>query len=72
MKIEINREERDVKYPCLMEGKKGDLIVLFVSDGVGVALNDETGNYSEDWVVNDWVMDTFVPFKGSITLSNGE
>lgn len=71
MKIEIKEESKlgEVKYPCLMKAKHDDTIILFTDEKVGVVVNgseyNHVGEYSEKWG-----MPLFIPFKGSITLSN--
>jgi len=71
MDIEIKESKeivKKLKYPRIMEGKKG-LIVLFIEAKEGIVLTDEsgypTGNYSKSWE-----MDAFKDFNGTIKLSN--
>ena len=69
MKVEINNKEQnnEIKFPCLMISKNGGL-VLMTKNKVVIVLNNfpnKLGTYSEDWH-----MENFTPFNGSITLSN--
>lgn len=73
MKVEVKevQEKKDIKFPCLMRSTSG-LIILAIgikdSDLKGTVLFSIThtlGFYSESWN-----RDSFVPFNGSVTLSN--
>lgn len=71
MKSIINAGMCAAKYPTLMqyEDKKG-LVVLFIGESRGIVVNaegdwDTIGAYSEEWD-----MGCFIPFDGSVTLSN--
>ena len=71
MKIEIKEPSKGDSsvpaYPCIktLLGH-GDLIVLFISPGHGIALRGSTGvHYSDAWAES-----VFEPFVGSITISN--
>lgn len=68
MKVNIkdNSTSTENKYPCLMIDKNGTEIALFISDGDGFILNGENTGYH----ANDWHMDIFKPFIGTIELSN--
>jgi len=67
MKVTVKREENARKYPCLMESD--GLIVLFLESSSGIVVS---GNeyYSIGTFMSSWKMDSFVPFKGSITISS--
>ncbi len=69
MKVEVNKKktEKELEFPCLMIDESDGHIVFFKSEGVGVSITnrDSMAFYNETWF-----MDTFKPFKGSITLSN--
>ena len=74
MKVEINKteEKQEIKYPCLMKHLNSDLVVLFNNHYCGMVVVetnnnefDKIGKYYEEWII-----DSFTPFKGSITLSN--
>ena len=74
MKVEVNesKTEKKIEFPCLMiHEKTGNVIIATGKTScnyIGVMVNQDElhgiGRYSETWV------DTFKPFKGSITLSN--
>jgi hypothetical protein len=65
--IELDEESISGTYPFL--GVKGDMIVLFKADGVGIVLASDdqvsVGHYS-----TTWDMSKFAPWRGRITLSN--
>jgi hypothetical protein len=73
MKSEVNshvEDKKEIVYPCLMQSKQH--IVLFTDENVGTCVWG-TGNVWEDdigWWSDEWDMEYFSPFKGSITLSN--
>lgn len=74
MKIKIknkNTKESKITYPCLMSYKDNDqLIVLFTDTHTGVVLRTNDINNPVGAIENDWVSQSFKPFKGKITLSN--
>ena len=70
MKVEINNKEQntEIKFPCLMSAKNGEIIVLMIEKKKGTAIAhpfESFGFYCETWL-----MEEFIPFNGSITLSN--
>jgi len=73
MKVEINNKEenKEIKFPCLMETAEGDIILVdgFSIQGKnykGMALKHPDGtHYYERWAKH-----LLSPFNGSITLSN--
>lgn len=70
MKVEVKRqpEQKALPFPKLMKYNNGDLIVLFTEKEKGVVINSiddfRIGTYAEDWI-----MDSFRDFKGSITIT---
>ena len=71
---EKQEKEQEVKFPCLMRHPETETIILatgrskssydgFVLDS-GHSTTDEIGDNSTSWNKN------FVPFDGSVTLSN--
>jgi hypothetical protein len=68
MKIEINKKENKEKFPCIMKSNHGS-IVLFTEECSGVVLSGSIYNKVGDYHGN-WDMLNFIPFEGSITLSN--
>ena len=70
MKAVINEKETPVKYPCLMiASKTTNIIVLMNKYGVGVVVGNENSLYL-GFMKDDWNMEVFTPFTGSITISN--
>lgn len=69
MKVEIKVSDQvNVKpFPKLMISKDGDL-VLFESEQKGMYLKGT--NYEKPHYCNNWHMNNFKDFEGSITLSN--
>jgi len=71
MKVTIDKQEekKEIKYPCLMVGRKPWHIYIITSDRKGLALvtsnNTPTGNYCEYLD-----MSILKPFTGTITLEN--
>lgn len=68
--ITEEQKQEEEKYPCLMKGPDGR-IVLFHEDRSGVML---LGRESESTKIgipyDDWSMENFKPFKGELTLKN--
>ena len=72
MKIVVDEKncKGEIKYPCLMKAENGN-IVLFSCYGEGMCIRSDNarfydvGDYAEDWD-----MDCFKPFNGTIILSN--
>ena len=72
MKSEIIQEQPEdvaIQYPCLMQWKHGDLLVLFTSYTKGTVVFEgdghPVGHYSDNWQFGN-----FNPFKGKLVLSN--
>ena len=74
MKVEINNKEQntEIKFPCLMKSKLSDAIILATSysdNGKSVIGTVMTkANLGTRSTTLD--RDCFIPFNGSITLSN--
>jgi hypothetical protein len=75
MKVEVKvfeENQEEIKFPCLMISNQTGNIVLFSCDKKGVVLL--RGENPTLWKIgdygNDFAMENFKPFKGSITLSN--
>lgn len=69
MKVEVNenKQVQEREFPKLMVANNGE-VVLFESYKSGTVLKGvdwKTGHYS-----NNWSMNEFSDFNGSITLSN--
>jgi len=70
MKSIANNRTLILKYPLLMISERNSAIVLMTAYGVGTcvnsgALSNQMGQYAEGWD-----MDAFIPFQGTVTLSN--
>lgn len=57
-------------YPCLMEHNTKTHVVLFTSNGVGNVVQTDSNNISLGYHSNAWLMNTFRPYVGTITLEN--
>lgn len=73
MKSEVNnpvKVNKEIEYPCLMQSKQH--IVLFTDENVGTCIWCSEYVWDDDigYWTNDWRMDDFFQFNGSITLSN--
>ena len=67
MKVRVISTDEKPVFPCLMQHGRG-IIVLFHSERCGLVVknnHDPIGEYREDWI-----MDSFEPFHGSVTLEN--
>ena len=62
-----NESEVESAYPKIM--KSNNLVVLFSSHKKGVVIGS-TSLYDVGHISEDWAMDCFDNFVGSITLSN--
>ena len=72
MKSEIIQEQPEdaaIEYPCLMQWKSGDLLVLFTSYTKGTVVFEGDG-HSMGYYSNSWQHGNFKPFKGKLVLSN--
>jgi len=73
MKVELNSElikKEITEYPCIGDGGRNGLVVLFHKVKCGIVLREggtshKVGDYREDWGMN-----YFTQFEGTITLSN--
>ena len=61
---------QDPKYPCLMIGGDGEDIVLFLRDREGIVVGLPSRNFHIGYYDNEWNMSKFVPYNGTVTLSN--
>ena len=69
MKLEINEKEKVKQFPCLMKGKKWGNIVLVINKKAAVYLDDKAG-YPTGCILNDFPIEHYDLFNGSITISN--
>jgi hypothetical protein len=62
-------EKTEWKFPCL--GKSEELIVLFISNRIGVAVSSSPAHYIGEYG-EDWEMSVFTPLPSdqSVTLQN--
>ena len=58
------------EYPCLMIGEDGTDIVLFSKEGEGIVVGIPSQNYHIGYYNDRWAMRFFVPYNGTVTLSN--
>ena len=77
--IERAEENKEIKYPCLMESGKNGQVVLFAADSQGTLVFSSDHDHSISdrpsdigYYIQHWDMSCFTPFTGKITLSNGE
>ena len=75
MKVTIKEKSEEIKFPCLMEGPLGQ-VVLFTSATCGTRLvkradrpDDPIGEYSSGWV-SVYTSNYWKPFNGKIILEN--
>ena len=70
MKVEVKTQNKSksLPFPKLMKLNDSDLIVLFTGKNKGIVINSidnfRIGTYAEDWII-----DSFTDFKGSITIT---
>ena len=72
--VETVKPDVPVEYPCLRIGKTTGTVVLFNAHKCGTVIKSVphnadcgVGDYRQDWI-----MDTFKPYNGTLTLSNQE
>lgn len=70
MKTVVNNQPSSPKYPYLGIRKDQNLIVFFSAYCEGTVINKGTSSHDDGYHCDKWVMGFFVPFEGSITLSN--
>lgn len=65
------KDNKEIDYPCLMI--RNGLIVLMTREGVGAVVREDDDGLSSKLGVYSisWIMSTFEPYKGTITLENG-
>lgn len=70
MKITIKNESKssEIKYPCLMHSPTLDTYVLFHEYECGIVIKSD--HKYDDTYSNDWDMEIFTPFNGTVELSN--
>ena len=70
MKVTVNeKEQKEITYPCLMQSKYNELIVLFHNEGNGIVVRPNK-DFNERSDLSGWNMENFKPFHGTITLQN--
>ena len=70
MKSEILNPEQKTPFPKLMIAQNGLLVLMTDSEKGIVALQGEASCHKIGTYREDWAMDGFADFKGSVTLSN--
>lgn len=70
MKTEIINKETQTewKFPCLGKHVHSELVVLFRSNGMGTVLMHATSNDEIGKNYVDWVMKSFTPLTGEVTI----
>ena len=67
--ISFDGKKPAITYPCLMISTWNGTVVLFTADSKGTCVHagggDDLGGH-----LTSWVMCCFIPFNGTITLSN--
>ena len=66
---EEKKKEKETEFPCLMVADNG-LIVLFTLCNEGSVVCVGNSPHSLGYVSEDWHMDSFKEFKGSVELKN--
>lgn len=76
MKVEVNenKKEQEIEFPCLVihkDNEEGNLILWRVNKDLCLII-ESSGEWSFTQFKSDnnWNWEEFIPFKGSITLSN--
>lgn len=70
MKTVVNIQPISPKYPFVGISLETNLIVLFHENYKGIVLNRGISGYKDGHYSTAWAMHCFVPFEGSVTLSN--
>ena len=63
-------KEHHISYPCLMISNLDELVVLFISEGVGTAVNGASQSQVLGTYSSSWVMGSFTPYNGTVTITN--
>jgi hypothetical protein len=72
IKATVQKEEKIFEYPCMMVHTKCKQIVLFERHGVGTRLYAERNVRTIAYHSNDWNMEEFEPFTGTLMMANKE
>jgi hypothetical protein len=59
-------------FPCLMEVGHGGFVVLFNAPGSGTVVASNGAVYDIGHHSDDWAMQVFVPFRGSVTIGDSD
>jgi hypothetical protein len=71
IKSQVNEDERNGNdSPKIMTTGRGN-VVLFTGYSTGMVIKN-TIDYQVGWYSQQWNMDDFTDFNGTLTLSNGE
>ncbi len=80
--IQEKGTQEDIEFPCIMQAEDGDVVMLTGTNVLdpelvcGITLhkghNDPSTNEEVGVSANDWPLDQFKPFKGSVTLGTQE
>ena len=72
MKSTMTEEIENTKYPCLMVGKDG-VVILFAGEDKGIVVFVPDHNPNRNFIGEysaSWVMQAFKPFYGKILLKS--
>ena len=70
MKIEINENERPIKFPCLMQSSNGNIFYFGSDEQQAVCLLSVGAGFKSGQFAPSVKYEKLTPFKGTITLSN--
>lgn len=70
MKTVVDNQPSSVKYPFIGICLENNLIVLFHDYEKGIVLNHGRSPYEDGYYSTSWVMTSFIPFQGSVTIAN--
>lgn len=69
MKVTLKGEtEKGKEYPFIGVTNNEKLIVIFSEEGIGIVIGGS--DYGLGHLSDDWSMNNFKPFKGTVTLEN--
>ena len=64
------KEIEENEYPRLMIDKEQSIIVLFIGKGNGIVVNSASKGFFTGNSDDDWNMDYFTNYNGTVTLEN--
>lgn len=69
MKTVVNQPS-SIKYPFIGIRLENNLIILFHDCEKGIVLDRGNSSFREGHYAINWAMHCFVPFQGSVTITN--